>query len=312
MSIATFSSPIQTSKLHHEVYGKKNVEAYAKYSATNHGADGALFLDKYFKPAIEHLQGEKILDIGCGAGPWSVYAAKQGGDVYAIDIQPEMIEAAKQRVKEENLEEKVKLSVGDAAALAYGDNFFDCEISICVGCNLPEGIFEKSFTEMARTLKQDGIAVVGTPYSLDVVFTNGSLSSDEVKSHIDRVLDTLPDHPSHDQITEKLSELTEVLSGTFYLKEGRLALVTDEKELREGEKIWRKLPKPIVPNRYHSKEAYEKAFKASGLKLARGFFRHFANEEKRITHNSRVAPGEQLGEEYVSHAPFAVYYLTKE
>lgn len=292
-------------------YGKKNVEAYVKYSESNHGSDGALFLDKYFKPAIENLNGKKVLDIGCGAAPWSIYAAKQDGRVYGIDIQPEMIQAAKLKVVAEGLEEKVEVSVGDASALTYGDDFFDREISICVGCNLPEGVFEKSFAEIARTLKKDGIAVVGTPYSLDVVFTNGSLSNDKVMLHINEVLGTLPDDPSQDIIVDKLSELTEILSGTFYIKNRRLSLVTDEKELQEGEKIWRKLPKPIVPNRYHSKESYLEAFRVNNLNVVQSFFPHFNSEDDRVAYNSLLTSEEKLGSEYVSHSPFAIYFVTK-
>lgn len=293
-------------------YGQKNVEAYVKYSESNHGADGALFLDRFFKPAIENIEGKKVLDIGCGAAPWSIYAAKQGGKVYGIDIQPEMIEAAKQKVKAAGIEERITLSVGDASALTFEENSFDREISICVGCNLPEGIYERSFKEMARTLKKGGIAVIGAPNSLDTVFTNGSMTVDKVQRHIAQVLATLPNDPSQDIITDKLSELTEVLSATFYVKDQRLTLVTNEKDLCEGEKIWRKLPVPIVPNRYHSRASYFKALRDSNLKLIRVELPRFQSEEERVAYNAQATPGAKLGSEYVSNAPFAIYHVTKE
>ncbi len=309
MSVILFKD--QINKYSEVSYGKKNVDAYVEYSASTHGSDGALFLDKYFKPAIENLNGETVLDIGCGAGPWSIYAAKQGGVVCGIDIQPEMIEAAHQKIESAGVQNKVKVSVGDASALTFEDDFFDREISICVGCNLPEGIFEKSFTEMARTLKPQGIAVVGTPYSLDTVFTDGSKTHDEVHFHIHQVLETIPDNPDLEMITEKLSELTEVLSATFYIKDKKLTLVTDEKELQEGEKIWRKLPKPIVPNRYHSQDSYLKAFQENHLNVVKSHFPHFSTEQEWSEYNSHVLVEQALGAEYVTHAPFAIYYVTK-
>ncbi len=304
--------PIAPQSLREVSYGQKNVDAYVKYSESNHGSDGALFLDKYFKPAIENLDGKTVLDIGCGAAPWSIYAAKQGGQVCGIDIQPEMIEAAKQKVKAAGVLDKVAVSVGDASALTFEDNFFDREISICVGCNLPEGIYEASFKEIARTLKKDGIAVVGAPNSLDTVFTDGSSTEEKVHSHITRVLDTLPNNPSQENITEKLSELAEILSATFYVKNERLALVTDVRDLKEGEKIWRKLPKPIVPNRYHSLESYFAAFNDNNLKICKFEMPHFNGEEDRIAYNVQVGPGAKLGAEYVSHAPFAIFHVIKE
>ncbi len=293
-------------------YGKKNIDAYVKYSESNHGSDGALFLDPFFKPAIETLEGRFVLDIGCGAAPWSIYAAKQGGRVWSIDIQPEMIEAAKQKVKTAQVEEKVSLSVGDASNLAYPRDFFDREISICVGCNLPLGIYEKSFQEIARTLKTNGIAVIGTPNSLDVVFTNGSKTAAEVQKHIASVLGNLPEDPSQEMISNSLSQLTEVLSATFYIKNQRLTLVTNEHELTEGEKIWRKLPVPIVPNRYHSQLSYINAFKESKLKILSVTEPHFSNEAERANYNAQASTEGKLGAEYVTHAPFAIYYVTKE
>ena len=311
--MTSFTIPsIDPKSLQGVSYGQKNVEAYVKYSESNHGSDGALFLDRYFKPAIENLDGKTVLDIGCGAAPWTIYAAKHGGQVYAFDIQPEMIEAAKHKVSLAGVQERVALSVGDASALAFEDDFFDREISICVGCNLPSGIYERSFKEIARTLKNDGVAVVGAPNSLDTVFTDGSSTAEKVQSHIKGVLDALPNNPSQEIITEKLSELTEILSATFYVKDERLALVTDVKELNEGEKIWRKLPKPIVPNRYHSLESYIKNFKDNDLKIVKFELPHFNSEEDRVDYNSKVAPEERLGSEYVYDAPFAIFHVTKE
>lgn len=293
-------------------YGKKNVDAYIKYSESSHGSDGALFLDPYFKPVIENLDGKTILDVGCGAASWSIYAAKQGGMVYGIDIQPEMIQAAKEKVKTARVGEKVLVSVGDASALMFASNFFDRQISICVGCNLPEGIYERSFKEMARTLKTAGIAVIGAPNSLDIVFTDGSNAAGKVQLHIEKVLDALPNNPSPDQISESLAELTEIFSATFHIKDERLTLVTEEKKLQEGEKIWRKLPKPIVPNRYHSMNSYFRAFEDSNLKVIKVELPRFNNEEERVAYNANAAPGDKLGPEYVSHSPFAIYHVIKE
>jgi ubiquinone/menaquinone biosynthesis C-methylase UbiE len=259
-------------------YGEKAVVAYAE---SNHGADGSLFLDPYFKPDIENIQNKRILDAGCGAAPWSIYAANQGGEVYAIDLQEGMIQAANKAVEAAQLSHRVKVVQGDVAKLPYVEKFFDKAISICVGCNLPPEAFDNHFSELQRTLKNEGIAVIAAPTSLDVIFSDGSKSDVEIRSIIQETLDRLPDSPPPELISETLSQLQEVLSATFYIKNNRLILVENEKDLQEGEKIWRKLSKPVVPNRYYSKNYYESIFKKYKFEIQKIDMPHFKNEDDR-------------------------------
>lgn len=287
-------------------YGEKGVSAYAE---SNHGPDGSLFLDPFFIPDIENIKNIKVLDAGCGAAPWSIYAAKQGGEVYAIDIQEGMIQAAKKAIQIAKLINNINLAKGDVASLPYKSDFFDKAISICVGCNLPPNSFEKHILEFQRTLKDDGIAVIGAPNSLDVVFSDGSKTDSEVFTHIQEILDELPDNPSAEQISDKLTQLTEVLSATFHIKENRITLLTNEKQLKNGEKIWRKLPKLVVPNHYYSKEYYINLFKRYNFDIQKIDLPHFKSEEERIAYNQNS--NSKLGQAYVVHAPFIIYHIKK-
>ncbi len=290
-------------------YGKKAIVAYAE---SNHGSDGSVFLDPYFKHDIENLNNEKILDAGCGAGPWSIYAAQHGGEVYAIDIQDGMIQAAKKAVQAAKMFHKIFLVKGDVAKLPYKDNFFDKAISICVGCNLPLEAFEKHFFELQRTLKNNGTATIGAPASLDVVFSNGSRTDSEIFLHIQEVLRKLPNNPDPELIAEELSQLKDVLSATFYIRDGRVTLVTNEKELHEGEKIWRKLPKLVVPNRYYSKEYYVEILRKNGFFVEKVDLSHFKNEAERTNYNKSASTSSRLGQSYVLHAPFIVFHVKKK
>ncbi len=287
-------------------YGKRGVAAYAE---SNHGPDGRLFLDPYFMGDLENLQGERVLDAGCGAAPWAIYAAKQGGDVYAIDIQQGMIEAARVAVKRAGVEERVHVDQGDVAELPYESDFFDKEISICVGCNLPPESFEKHFYECHRTLKTGGVAVIAAPNSLDVAFSNGSKTKDERDRHIQDVLEKLPDNPTPEMISEGLLQLEEVLSGTFYVENNRLKLVEDAKKLQEGQPIWRKLPTLVVPNRYYSQDYYMDTFKKYHFEVEKIERPHFNSEEDRLSHNA--TSNSKLGPEYVKHAPFMIFHVKK-
>lgn len=290
-------------------YGEFAANAYAE---SNHGPDGSFFLDPYFKPEIERLENKKVLDAGCGSAPWSIYAAQNGGEIYAIDIQDKMIELAQQSVEAANLKSKIKLSKGDVAALPYEEEFFDKALSICVACNLPPEGFEKHLFELKRTLKNAGTAVIAAPNSLHIVFSDGSKNNKEVLKHINEVLNTLPNNPSASVISDRLLELREVLSATFYIKEGKLSLLTEKNGIPEGSEIWRKLPKLVVPNRFYSIDYYQKHLAKAGLEITKTDLPKFKNSKEWEIYNNKVAIGMKLGDEYVHSSPFAIFHIKNQ
>lgn len=109
-------------------YGDDGIDLYTQM---RHGHDGALFLDPYFIPYLQNLEGYTLLNAGCGAGPWGILAAKNGGIVYGIDLQEGMIANAKEAAREAQAD-NINFEVGDIALLPYLDNFFDRAISINV------------------------------------------------------------------------------------------------------------------------------------------------------------------------------------
>ncbi|MCC6580342.1 MAG: tRNA (adenine(22)-N(1))-methyltransferase TrmK [Phycisphaeraceae bacterium] len=57
--------------------------------------------------------GAKVLDLGCGVGPLSIYAAKQGASqVIAVDVMPQSCELARENVKLNGVEDKVSVRCG--------------------------------------------------------------------------------------------------------------------------------------------------------------------------------------------------------
>ena len=291
---------------------KYSAEAVKAYAATNHGPDGALFMDAYFKPFIENLHGEKVIDAGCGAAPWTIYAAEHGGNAYGIELQEDMVIAAIEAINLKKLEGKVDLKQGDVSKLPYKDSFFDRAISVCVGCNLPNGIFEKHFSELQRTLKNDGMAIITAPYSLDVVFTNNDKNDQEVESIIDSVLEELPDNPSRSEISVGLMKLDMIRSATFYIKGKRLARVKDVRALEKGQQIWRKLSKLVIPNCFHSGDEYLENIKKYNLELTKLEEPRFENEKERGEYNKFSDEHSHLGLNYSKHPSFAIYHIKKK
>jgi ubiquinone/menaquinone biosynthesis C-methylase UbiE len=301
----------------HEVsgtnYEKKGSLAYAK---NRHGPDGALFLDPYFIPYLLNLEGQHLLDAGCGSAPWAIYAAENGATVVAIDIQQNMIDLAEKAVKEAGVDEKVTLLVGDVAELPCPPDAFDRALSINVGCNLPSTIqlLEKMvglgphLQEIARVLKKNGRAIVTAPASFGIVFTNG-VPKEAVLKHIAKVLAELPHDPTASEITTQLNQLEEVYRATFAIKNGKLTLITDENELEPGEDIWRKLPGLTVPNRYHSESEYLEEFANANLTVEACYRPQFQNSADHLKYNASQPSSHHLGPEYIEHHPFVIFCL---
>ena len=75
------------------------------------------YIDKYLK------KEDRILDIGAGTGIYSLYYAKKGYKIDAIELTNSNIEEFKKNIKKEM---DIKLNKGNALELSrYKDNTFD-------------------------------------------------------------------------------------------------------------------------------------------------------------------------------------------
>ena len=271
------------------------VSAYATF---RHGPDGARLLDPYFIPQLDSLQGKHLLDAGCGAAPWSIYAAQRGATVQAIDIQEGMIARAKKDAEKAGAQDSIQFEVGSVDNLPYQNDSFDAAISINVGCNLPSEIFQAHFKEMFRCLKPGGTAIVTAPASLKALFT-----SDVEPVDLKRSIRNLLSKSSDPKVLNELGNA--VLRGSFVCKDDRLVQIDSAYELSDGDAIWRKIPGLVVPNFYHDEEAYQKAAQAAGFEITR-------IETPRIdSKDSLKKDGTVLGYEYLVHPAFIILYLNK-
>lgn len=100
---------------------------------------------------LGNLHFDSILEIGCGTGKNTVFLAKIGSVVYAVDFSQGMIEKAKEKVQADN----VHFSLMDITQRwEFGDQFFDLIV-----CNLVlEHIKDLApvFGEAIRVLQPNG------------------------------------------------------------------------------------------------------------------------------------------------------------
>lgn len=109
---------------------------------------------RLFKPN----KGMKVLDIGCGTGNFSIKLAKMGCEVIGIDVSNEMLERAKTKAKEENLDINFyNMNVYD---LDFEDESFDAVFSMAAFEFIKEP--QKAMDEIFRVAKKGAQILIGT------------------------------------------------------------------------------------------------------------------------------------------------------
>lgn len=97
----------------------------------------------------------RILEIGCGAGANLLFLAQEGFDATGLDGSAVALERAGQRLAERGL--AARLDQGDAMALPYAEDSFDCVIDVeCVYANT-KADSRVILAEARRVLKPGGM-----------------------------------------------------------------------------------------------------------------------------------------------------------
>lgn len=105
---------------------------------------------------VDPRSGDRILDVCCGTGDWTIAMAPQvgrHGKVVGLDFSDNMLKVARTKVEAEQLE-NVALVNGDAMHLPFGDGTFD-KVTIGFGLrNVPD--YLTVLREMHRVLRPGG------------------------------------------------------------------------------------------------------------------------------------------------------------
>lgn len=104
---------------------------------------------------LELKPGERVLEVGPGPGFWLEAAARAvapGGQAVGYDLQPKMLEAARERLDRAGL--AAELVEGDARALPFPDESFDAVYMALVLGEIPDQ--RQALREAARVLRDGG------------------------------------------------------------------------------------------------------------------------------------------------------------
>jgi SAM-dependent methyltransferase len=110
---------------------------------------------------LGHLEGKRVLELGCGGGPVSVAMAKQGAKVIAVDGSVEQIGHARRLAEREEV--KVELRHGDYADLAaIRADTIDLAISVYSLGAVAD--LDRVFRQVHRVLRPEAPIVLSLPH----------------------------------------------------------------------------------------------------------------------------------------------------
>lgn len=115
----------------------------------------------YDRLASHVTKGQRVLDLGCGPGALALRAVWRGADVKAIDVNPEMLEIAAERLARSGLETKVELvEMGVAELDREGAESYDVVMSGLCFSELSNDERRYALAQSARILRPGGLLLI--------------------------------------------------------------------------------------------------------------------------------------------------------
>jgi ubiquinone/menaquinone biosynthesis C-methylase UbiE len=143
-------NPLCASGINEELGTKEYFLKYNNLRESNESVSFSYSLHEY--PSFKN---KKVLDIGCGNGYILSQYAKEGAEVYGIDITETAVELSNKRFDIFRIPfNGGKIQVGNAESLPFDDNTFDCVCSMGVLHHTPDT--QQAINEAYRVLKPGG------------------------------------------------------------------------------------------------------------------------------------------------------------
>ncbi|MGB7786414.1 MAG: bifunctional demethylmenaquinone methyltransferase/2-methoxy-6-polyprenyl-1,4-benzoquinol methylase UbiE [Salinimicrobium sp.] len=116
---------------------------------------------------------DAVLDIATGTGDLAISLVDTGAsEVIGLDLSEGMLSVGRKKIKEKNLQEKIKMVQGDSEDLPFENDHFDA-ITVAFGVRNFENL-EKGLEEIRRVLKPGGIfAILETSVPTNFPFKQG-------------------------------------------------------------------------------------------------------------------------------------------
>ena len=120
-------------------------------------------INKRYDRLVENIiEGDRVLDIGCGTGMLSIRALNRGAEVVGIDINPQMLEIAEKRKEQSDNSRMLELlEMGVAEMDSFEESCFNKVItSLCLS-ELSDNELNYTLLQTKRILKEGGLLIIG-------------------------------------------------------------------------------------------------------------------------------------------------------
>jgi SAM-dependent methyltransferase len=122
------------------------------YDILSDGDDGAIYFRMYIEKVLKTLPvGAKVLDCSCGTGDQAIWMARQGYRVSASDISEGMIDRAREKAKNENLDISFFRSSWEELTDKTNDKY---DLVVCPGNSLSHIISLEMLENSTRVIKE--------------------------------------------------------------------------------------------------------------------------------------------------------------
>jgi ubiquinone/menaquinone biosynthesis C-methylase UbiE len=105
-----------------------------------------------FQRFLDLLKGNKVLDLGCGAGDHSLFFKEKGLEAVSVDLSEEMVKLC----REKGLDAQIQ----DIEDLDFENNSFDGIWAVTSLLHVPKSNLKKVVEDLSRMLKEKGILYV--------------------------------------------------------------------------------------------------------------------------------------------------------
>ena len=135
--------------------------------------------------ALERFKKEgkhSILELGAGQGRDTLFFAKNGFQVHALDYSENAVEAINQKAREIGLSQYIRASRHDVRnPLAFGaESFGGCYSHMLYSMALTTGELEVLFQEVRRVLESDGLNIYTVRHTGDAHYRKGSHRCEDI------------------------------------------------------------------------------------------------------------------------------------
>lgn len=139
----------------------------SKIIEQKYGFENPFKPDPLLKKAMLHLpRGKQLLDVGCGEGADSVFFARKGFRVTAIDKNKDYIKRFRNYCKDEKLS-AISILRRDVVNYRYPRNRYDAIVCLLVICCMKRSEFEKIVKSLKQSVKPGGIMIMSSRNYLD-------------------------------------------------------------------------------------------------------------------------------------------------